>query len=624
VQPRSGSSVVVCLCDLLVAAGLALVGQATPAYAQSAENVAVIINDNSPGSQRIGEHYARVRALPPTNVVHIRTSVQETIDRATFQRTIEQPIGDAIARARLHDRILYLVLTKGVPLRVAGTVGQTGTVASVDSELTLLYRRMSGQPIRFEGPVANPYFLGEREVSDAGRFTHREHDIFLVSRLDAYTVEEALALIDKGSAPSGDGRIVLDQRAALVNRTGENWLELASKRLAAQGRGNEVVFETTPKPARDVMQVLGYFSWGSTDPQNRVRSYGMSFVPGAIAANFVGSDARTFLAPPESWIPTDPGSRTNWYAGSPESLIGDLIRDGVTGVAGYVAQPFLNGTVRPQILFPAYVAGFNLIEAFYLAMPSLGWQAIVVGDPLCAPFSRTALARSEIEDGLDEATEMPALFSKRRLAVAVGLSPGVPERAVALSLRGDLSALRGDPRAARVAIDEALQIAPRYVIALLQSATLDEQAGLREQAMERYRQILEVEPNQVLALNNLAYGLAVYRKMPMEGLAYAQRAAARAPNNANVLDTLGWIQHLLGDDASAVKVMAQVARANLQDADIRLHAAIVFAAQGVRAVAENELAAALKLRPALEKSDEVRQLRAKLAAPPAPSAPPRK
>ena len=623
-KPLSFSFTVVYRRGLLVAGAalVALVGQATHAHAQSAENVAVVINDNSPDSQRIGEYYARVRALPSANVLHIRTSVEETIDRITYTRTIEQPIANALTRAQLQDRILYLVLTKGMPLRVAGTFGQAGTVASVDSELTLLYRAMTGQSIRVEGPVVNPYFLGGREISEARPFTHREHDIFLVSRLDAFTVDEALALIDKGSAPRGEGQIVLDERDALVNRVGEDWLELASKRLAADGHGNQVVLETTPKPARDVAQVLGYFSWGSTDPQNRVRSPGMGFVPGAIAANFVGSDARTFRAPPETWVPTgDAVNRASWYAGSPESLIGDLIRDGVTGVAGYVAQPFLNGTVRPQVLFPAYTAGFNLVEAFYLALPHLGWQAMVIGDPLCTPFTRKALSHADIEDGLDDVTEMPALFSKRRLAIAVAQSPGIPERAVALSLRSTATALRGDLGAMRAALDEALQIAPRYVPALVLTASLDEQEGQHERAADRYKQILEVQPNHVVALNNLAYSLAVHRKMPMEGLPYARRAVAQAPTNVSVLETLGWIQHLVGDDASAVKVMGQVARANLPVADIRLHAAIVFAAQGVRAVAENELAAALKLNPALDTSDEVKQLRVKLA-PPAPVASP--
>lgn len=584
------------------------------AHAQSAENVAVVINDNSADSQKIGLAYARARSIPDSNVLHIRTSTEETVDRDTFVRTIEGPLAAAISRERLQDRILYLVLAKGVPLRVAGTLGQAGTVASVDSELTLLYRRMTGQVVAPGGPVANPYFLADRDIADARPFTHHAFDIFLVSRLDAYTVDQALALIEKAASEKGGGRIVLDQRDALVNRTAETWLELASKRLADQGYGGQVLLEASPRPARDVTQVIGYFSWGSTDPQNRVRTYGMSFAPGAIAAHFVGSDARTFREPPLGWIPTgDPVNRSSWYAGSPESLIGDLIRDGVTGVAGYVAQPFLNGTIRPQILFPAYVAGLNLVEAFYLAMPHLSWQTVVVGDPLCAPFPRKTLSRSDIEEGFDSVTELPTLFSKRRLAGAMKQSPGIPERAVALSVRASMLSSRGDTRGAGQAIDEAVELAPRFVTGLLQSAGLDELAGRRDEAIDTYKRILDIDPNNVIALNNLAYGLAVYQNMLKEALALAERAVIRAPTDPTILDTLAWVQHLLGDDASAAKVMEQVVRTNIPNPDIRLHAAIVFAAVGARALAQNELAVALTLNPALANSTEVKELQAQLA-----------
>jgi tetratricopeptide (TPR) repeat protein len=318
-------------------------------------------------------------------------------------------------------------------------------------------------------------------------------------------------------------------------------------------------------------------------------------------------------------VPTGDTNRNTWFAGSPESLVGDLVRDGVTGVAGYVTEPLLNATVRPQILFPAYLAGFNLVEAYYLALPHLGWQAVVIGDPLCSPFARKALSRSEIEDGLDDVTMMPALFAKRRLTIEMARSGDTPEKAVALTLRATAIALTGDANAARATLDEALAIAPRYVPALTLAANYDEQAGRYAPANERYRRILEVQPNNAVALNNLAYSLAVNMKMPTEALPLARRAVAQAPTNVALLDTLGWIQHLVGDDASAVTVMAQVARANLPVASIRLHTAIVFAAQGVRAVAENELAAAVKLNPELEKTDEVKQLRAKLAAPAAPT-----
>jgi len=582
--------------------------------AQSAENVAVVINDNSPDSQKIGQAYASARSIPDSNVLHIRTSTAETVDRLIYTQTIEGPIAAAIGRERLQDRILYLVLTKGVPLRVAGTTGQKGTMASVDSELTLLYGRMTGRVVRPEAAVVNPYFLGDRELTDAQPFSHRAFDMFLVSRLDGYTVDDALALIERSLSARNSGRVVLDQRDALVDRTGDNWLELASKRLAAQGHGDNVVLESTPKPARSLTDLLGYFSWGSTDPQNRVRSAGMSFAPGAIAASFVGTDARTFREPPPTWIPTgDPVNRSSWYAGSPESLVGDLIRDGVTGAAGYVSQPFLIGTIRPQILFPAYLEGFSLVEAFYLAMPHLSWQTVVIGDPLCAPFRSKTLSRSDLEEGFDKVTELPALFSKRKMALAMSVSPDVPEQAVALTIRAEALVSRGDAVGARQAAEDALKLAPRLVPAFIIRANLDEATGRRDEALEGYKQVLEIDPNHAVALNNLAFGLAVYRKMPKEALPFARRAVAAAPNSPAILDTLAWVQHLLGDNAGAAKLMADVVRTNILNPTVRLHAAIVFAAAGQRAQAESQLAIALKLNPSLANNADVKQLQTELA-----------
>ena len=583
-------------------------------WAQSPENVAVVINDNSPESQRIGQAYAAARSIPDSNVFHVRTATEETINRDIFLRTVHNPLVTAISRSRLHDRILYIVLTKGIPLRVAGSQGQTGSIASVDSELTLLYRRMTGRLDKPEGPIPNPYFLGDREITDARPFTHRDFDIFLVSRLDAYTVEDALSLIDKATSTATEGRIVLDQRQASDNSTGDSWLALASKRLTDRNLGDRVVLETTPKPARDVMQVLGYYSWGSTDPQNRVRSTGLRFAPGALAAMYVGSDARTFQEPPVGWTPTaDAVNRASWYGGSPESLTGDLIRDGVTGVAGYVAQPFLQGSIRPQILFPAYVAGFNLVEAFYLAMPFLSWQTVVIGDPLCGPFPRKTLSRAEIEEGIDPGTDLPTLFGKRRLATIIELAPDVPERAAELFVRAEGLRARADDTGASEALDEAIKIAPRYVTALAQKALLDEAAGRHDEAFDIYKRILEIDANSVTALNNMAFTLAERRHMPKEALPLAQRAVALAPMNPLVLDTLGWIHHLLGDNVSAAKVMQQVVKTNILNADVRLHAAVVFAAVGASEAAKNELAIALKLDPALINRSEVKQLQAQFA-----------
>ena len=392
-------------------------------------------------------------------MIRIRTSVDEEISRAAYAATIEQPIAAALVKAALQDRILYIVLTKGVPIRVAGTTGLDGTVASVDSELTLLYRKMTGKAVPVGGRVDNPYYLGSRLVRDAQRFTHRAHDIFLVSRLDAFTVDEALAVIDRAQAPVTDGQIVLDQRGGVA--TGDDWLEEAARRLEFVGFGKQVLFDQSTKPVRDIQPVLGYYSWGSNDPANRVRRLGMGFVAGSIAATYVSTDARTLQNPPDTWVPSDSWKDTRaLFGGSPQTLIGDLLRDGATGVAGHVAEPYLQSTVRPSILFPTYVSGFNLIEAFYLAIPHLSWQTVVIGDPLCAPFQRKLLSRAEIEDAPDPQTELPALFSARRTDVVRPLLRNADAKSIALSLAAEARLVRNDLPGARRALEDATEASP--------------------------------------------------------------------------------------------------------------------------------------------------------------------
>ena len=581
--------------------------------AQSAENVAVVINENSGESREIGEYYARKRALPPSNVLRIRASAEETIDRSAYSSTIELPIAASISREGLQDRLLYLVLTKGVPLRISGTSGPDGTGSSVDSELTLLYRKMTGiSNLPVAGRIDNPYFLGARDAREARSFTHRDHDIFLVSRLDAFTAWQALEVVDKGSAPVTDGRIVLDQQDGLVNRTGEEWLKNAADRLTAQGRGDQVLLETTVKGARGVRPVLGYYSWGSSDPQNRVRKVDMGFAPGALAATFDSASARTFREPPADWVPGDPADPVHSFAGSSQSLIGDLIREGATGVAGQVAEIDLQSAIRPEVLFPAYLSGFNLIESFYLAMPYLSWQSVVIGDPLCAPFARESLSRSDIDDGLDPSTSLPALFSKRRLAHAAGSLPGVPERAVVLALLSEALMVRGDLAGARRALEATTEIAPDLAPAQLQLALLLAQAGQHDAAIDRYRQVIKLEPKHAMALNNLAYALAVYKGSLDEALALAQLAGTIQPTNPAILDTLAWIEHLRGNDAIAVKLVPIAVRGAPDNPDMRLHAALIYAATGQSAEALVQLDEAIRLNPSLAKTEPVVQLRQQL------------
>ena len=167
---------------------------------------------------------------------------------------------------------------------------------------------------------------------------------------------------------------------------------------------------------------------------------------------------------------------------------------------------------------------------------------------------------------------------------------------------------------AREVLEEATATDQTLVVAELQLALLYQQEARYDLAIERYRRVLAKQPNNVAGLNNLAYALAVHRKLPAEGLPLAKKAHALAPSSASVIDTLAWIEHLLGHDATAEQLLTEAVRRAPGNAEIRLRAAIVYAASDKSADAAAALTAALQLDPELEKREEVRQLKARLTS----------
>jgi uncharacterized protein (TIGR03790 family) len=578
------------------------------ATAQTGQNVVVVINEASPASVQIGEYYAKARSVPPDQVVRLKTVTTDTVQRPEYDRNIELPLQLHLLKKNLQDRVLYLVLTKGVPLRIAGTDGRTGSIASVDSELTLLYRRITGGAVPVVGQVANPYFLGEKPLTEARPFTRISSDIYLVTRLDGFSVDDVLKLIDRAKSPVRDGRIVLDQKATLIDRGGDDWLQETANRLRDSGAGERVVLEVTRSIAATTGPVLGYYSWGSNDPANRLRRFGMEFVPGALAGMFVSTDGRTFTEPPADWAPNDP-KRPGFGS---QSLAGDLIRDGITGVAAHVTEPFLDATIRPQVLFPAYLAGFNLAEAFYLAMPFLSWQTVIIGDPLCVPFPRKALMAEELSKGIDPETDLPILYQERRLATLA--KTGFNPEALKFTMKADAQ-MRLDNRAeAEKALVRATEIEPKLISSHLALATIYDEASDYAKASDRYRTVLALDPQNAVALNNLAYLLAVHHKQPKEALPLAERAYTMTKSPI-IADTLGWIHHLLGDNLAALPLVDRAVAGVRNNADVLVHAAIVHGALNDLTRARAELDAAEKLDPKVKERPDVMALRARIKVP---------
>ena len=558
----------------------------------------------------MGEYYVAARRLSPDQVIRIQVEPRDEVSRDEYVRRIETPITQWLQRTSAQDRTLFIVLTKGVPLRVAGTPGRSGTLASVDSELSLLYRRLTGRLELAAGRVDNPYFGDTGPVAPPVRFGHERFDIFLVTRLDGFTVADAKGLVDRALRAQSAGAIVLDQKAA-VSDPGNAWLQAAATRLDEIGLGSRVVLDTTSEVVTRRGELLGYYSWGSSDPAIKVRTFGFGFLPGAIGGMFVSSDGRTFKEPPADWTIGTWENRSSYYEASPQSLAGDLVREGITGLSAYVADPFLDGTVRPDILFPSYLSGLTLAEAYYRAMPGLSWTAIVIGDPLCVVVAGPPLPAASLDPPLDAATELPGYFSARRLAAAT--RPGASPDALKLMLRAESRHARGDVAGARQALEQSIAADPKQTISRLALASLVESAGDHRSAIEQYRTVIDLDANSIVALNNLAYALAVRVERPEDALPFAQRAYTLARGNPTIADTLGWVLFLNGDRAQAARYIADAVRGEPTNPEIRYHAAVLADAAGDLEGARRELTRALELDASLGLRDDVRALAGKLS-----------
>jgi uncharacterized protein (TIGR03790 family) len=356
--------------SILFVAGLT----ARVAFGQTAESALVVVNESSNVSRRIGEYYVHKRQVPLLNLCRIRTTEVEEISRQVYQDEIERPIARYLKSHRLQDRILYIATTLGVPLKIRGSGEGMGTEsASVDSELSLLYGKLRNATFRTAGLVPNPFY-GKVKA----RFQHSQFPIYLVTRLAGYDFHDVEGMIDRSLDARNRGKFVFDLKAG-DSSDGNSWLREAAEALPKE----RVVIDETSQVLYNQSDVIGYAAWGSNDRDRKRRMLGFRWLPGAIVTEFVSTDGRTFARPPDSWNITTWEDHAHLFAGSPQTLTADYIHEGASGCSGHVYEPYLAATPHPQYLFPAYFSGRNLAESYYVSIPGLSWQNIVVGDPLC-------------------------------------------------------------------------------------------------------------------------------------------------------------------------------------------------------------------------------------------------
>jgi tetratricopeptide (TPR) repeat protein len=130
-----------------------------------------------------------------------------------------------------------------------------------------------------------------------------------------------------------------------------------------------------------------------------------------------------------------------------------------------------------------------------------------------------------------------------------------PKSVQAYSALGDLYQRQGATEEALVSYEKAEELAPKDPQVLTAIAVLESQNGQPQQAISTLNKQLAIDPNNALAMNNLAFNLADTGTDLDRALRLAQQVARKFPNDPGVIDTLGWVYVKRGLNSSALQVL---------------------------------------------------------------------
>jgi tetratricopeptide (TPR) repeat protein len=132
-----------------------------------------------------------------------------------------------------------------------------------------------------------------------------------------------------------------------------------------------------------------------------------------------------------------------------------------------------------------------------------------------------------------------------------------------------------------------------------------------EQAKAMYQQALNIQPDNPLASNNLAYGMLKHGGNVDVALAMAQTARRGMPDSPDFADTLGYAYYQKGVYQSAIDMFQESLRLNekrgTDDPDVHYHLGLAYQKANQPAQARQQLERALKISHNFSDADDARR-----------------
>jgi tetratricopeptide (TPR) repeat protein len=166
----------------------------------------------------------------------------------------------------------------------------------------------------------------------------------------------------------------------------------------------------------------------------------------------------------------------------------------------------------------------------------------------------------------------------------------------------------------RGATDQALQtyldgakINPKEVAFYLLAGGIYEAKQDWDNAKQQYQKVLQIQPDNPLASNNLAYVMLEQGGNVEVAFSMAQTARRQLPDNPNSADTLGWAFYHKGVYTSAITQFKAALKKEPDNALFNYHLGLAYAKSGQAALARQQLDRVLKINPNFPDVDQLRR-----------------
>jgi putative PEP-CTERM system TPR-repeat lipoprotein len=241
-------------------------------------------------------------------------------------------------------------------------------------------------------------------------------------------------------------------------------------------------------------------------------------------------------------------------------------------------------------------------------------RLVGTGDPDKAVAAAQRLAALLPDEPAAQAVEGDYLFGIKRTADAIAAYQRVMQAHPSLFLVQRISGafvVAGSPLDGEKALGDWVAAHPGDVAGRLELASFLQARKSLAAAKEQYEGLLNDLPDDPAVLNNLA--LIYQHDGDPRALDYARKAIAKAPDNPQIVDTLGWLLAQKDDVAGGVRLLRRAHDLSPQDLDTQYHLAYALNQTGNKDAAATLLKSALSSGADFESKGDAQALLGRLS-----------